>query len=80
MTVPKDRVCQMDGVDVAVVRPSHVYRCPCECHTLSQLDLFERHRWMLLDNEGGVTPATCVCGEITDSGWFPGPCVCVEGL
>lgn len=31
---------------LAVIRPSHVYRCPCECHTApapigAQLSLFE---------------------------------------
>ncbi len=25
---------------VAVIKPSHLYRCPCECHATQQLELF----------------------------------------
>lgn len=28
------------GGTVSVVRPSHIYRCPCECHSACQLGLF----------------------------------------
>jgi hypothetical protein len=35
----------VDGQYAAVVKPSHVYRCPCDCHQISdatgQLELFE---------------------------------------
>jgi hypothetical protein len=34
-----------NGVDVAVVEPHHIYRCPCDCHATGsddgQLGLFE---------------------------------------
>jgi hypothetical protein len=29
-----------NGRDVAVVTPSHIWRCSCECHLAAQLDLF----------------------------------------
>jgi len=46
--------------------------------TPAEIPALYRHRWSLLDNAGNVTPASCVCGEITDGGWYPGVCVCVE--
>lgn len=30
-----------NGVDAALVSPAHVFRCPCECHQVAQLELFE---------------------------------------
>lgn len=43
LTIPKgrQRVCTL--AQAAVIRPSHVYHCPCECHTadpVGQLELF----------------------------------------
>lgn len=41
MTTPTGEVCQLDGRAIAVVQPSHIYRCPCECHDAAeQLELF----------------------------------------
>ena len=30
-----------NGVDVALVEPCRLWRCPCDCHQAGQLDLFE---------------------------------------
>lgn len=46
-------------------------------HTPSEIPVLYRHRWMLLGDDGTVSEAQCVCGEITDSGWYPGPCSCL---
>ena len=46
--------------------------------TPADIPVLYRHRWSLLDNDGDVTLASCVCGEINDGGWYPGVCVCVE--
>jgi hypothetical protein len=44
----------------------------------AEVPVYYRHRWCLLDNEGNVTPADCVCGETGPSGWVPQPCRCTE--
>ena len=46
--------------------------------TPSQIPVLYRHKWVLLSDDGGVTEAACVCGEIGSDGWYPGVCVCVE--
>jgi 5-methylcytosine-specific restriction enzyme A len=45
----------------------------------TEIPVLRRHKWVLLDNRGWFESAKCVCGEITDAGWYPGVCVCVEG-
>jgi 5-methylcytosine-specific restriction protein A len=48
--------------------------------TPATIPLLYRHRWCLLDNDGGVTEAPCVCGEIeTPGGWYPNMCRCADG-
>jgi 5-methylcytosine-specific restriction protein A len=47
--------------------------------TPADVPVLYRHRWMILSNDGSVTPADCVCGEVGSGGWYPGPCSCVEG-
>lgn len=46
--------------------------------TPSEIPVLYRHRWVLLSDDGSVTEADCVCGEIGSDGWYPGVCVCVE--
>ena len=38
--LPEGYVTAPSGVVAVVVRPSHIYRCPCSCHAMGQLDLF----------------------------------------
>lgn len=46
--------------------------------TPADVPVLYRHRWCLLSDDGSVVEAKCICGEVTDSGWYPGACVCVQ--
>jgi 5-methylcytosine-specific restriction protein A len=49
-----------------------------QSQTPADVPVLYRGRWVLLADDGTVTPADCVCGEISEGGWVPGPCTCVE--
>jgi hypothetical protein len=49
-----------------------------QSHKPSDVPVLRRHHWVLLSDDGTLTPADCVCGEVGSDGWVPGPCSCVE--